>query len=509
MANSSTYGDLQYGEQPYGGALTMTPPVLDNLAPFSGETGVAPSTTVSLDLVDESHGINAASVKLTVDSVVAWESDAQQAGFSVAKSVITGGFRYVITPDVFFPDTDTILIEVEARDLDIAPGALLLTSYSFQTLTDVTAPVLQNLNPAAEQANVGITSDIYLEVVDPDTGVDAASVVLKVEGVTAWTGDAQQAGFTVTKNVVAGGFSYGIDPDDPLPALNTIVVGVVADDNAGVPNTLNTSYQFYTAIDAAPYFTNYSPAIGTLIPIDQALSFEVQDNIQVDESTVQISINGVVIYTGSASRAAYTVVVTPVGTGYRYDITAPSAWAYSSEVIILAYAVDSVGVPATDSWYYPVVDDSLCFEGPLNSFETSLLAPYTNAALVNMETLRDWLLTNAIDPPHVFRAARFVWLRAHTIEVGPILRDITPTPDADDRAVVLCNQCTNITLNTALRSKPNILERSVVELLAVGLSPLHVKMLQRYITTNPNDRVPLACFLVCLAKTLDLNEIVT
>lgn len=75
-------------------------------------------------------------------------------------------------------------------------------------------------------------------------GVDTATVVLTIGGVVAWTGDAQQSGFTVTKTPVVGGYCWVIDPAIEFLPGHVVIVGVYAEDVAG--NVLNTSYSFTT-----------------------------------------------------------------------------------------------------------------------------------------------------------------------------------------------------------------------------------------------------------------------
>lgn len=94
----------------------LAPPYLANLSPYAGEVGVLPDGSIQLDILDDGTGVNDASVVIKVNSVTAWTGDAQQAGFTVVKSVVALGFRYVITPDSFLP-SGTTTVEVYAEDL--------------------------------------------------------------------------------------------------------------------------------------------------------------------------------------------------------------------------------------------------------------------------------------------------------------------------------------------------------------------------------------------------------
>lgn len=105
-------------------------------------------------------------------------------------------------------------------------------------------PVLQNQVPAPDAKHVDVASNVYLELVEAVVGLNAASVILTVNGVVAWSGDAQQAGFVVTKTPITNGFSYDINPDTDFPAGQASRVDVYAEDTGAVP--LSTFYVFET-----------------------------------------------------------------------------------------------------------------------------------------------------------------------------------------------------------------------------------------------------------------------
>jgi len=88
-------------------------------------------------------------------------------------------------------------------------------------------------------------TNIMLEVWDTDTGVDAATVVIKVNSVVAWTGDAQQTGFAVTKTVLAGGgIRYEINPDSDFHPTERVLLEVAADDLEAAPNSMSERREF-------------------------------------------------------------------------------------------------------------------------------------------------------------------------------------------------------------------------------------------------------------------------
>jgi hypothetical protein len=137
----------------------------------------------------------------------------------------------------------------------------LMGYFPFEVSSDTDPPVLQNQDPAPSSTGNARDVEIALEIVDVGSGVDAASVVLKVKGVTAWTGDAQQPGFSVTKSVIADGFRYVIERDALFDYADNVVVGVYAADLAGTPNVLDTTYDFDIVL-SPPYVVPVDPVDG-------------------------------------------------------------------------------------------------------------------------------------------------------------------------------------------------------------------------------------------------------
>ena len=90
-------------------------------------------------------------------------------------------------------------------------------------ITPSSPPYLANLSPYDGEVGVLPDGNIVLDILDDDSSVNAASVVIKVNGETAWQGDTQQQGFVVTKTSVSLGLRYEINPNKFLPPGVTLV----------------------------------------------------------------------------------------------------------------------------------------------------------------------------------------------------------------------------------------------------------------------------------------------
>lgn len=484
-------------------------PVWDNLAPNDSDINVPVDTTISLDILDYGTGVDATSVYIKVEGAYAWLNDAEQTGFSVVKSVIADGYRYVITPDSSFSSYQTVDIDVYAEDLETTPN-VLNDSYSFR-IVDTEAPYLTNQDPAPDDTGISPLTSIYLDVLDDGDPVDVSSVIITIDGTIAWQSDALQNGYTGSKTSQPKGYRYTLTPPSPLPMLTLIEVNVQASDTAPTPNALNTTYSFTTTTDIPPEIRNMDPANGAIdVAADKKIEFDTWDNVAIDESETVIVINSVLAYQNSSGQNSFIVTATPIVDGYHYEVTAPTNWARGTIVSVQVQVYDTLGVPATASWSFEIYGAPDCFTGPINSFEASLLVPYDMAAtkLYRTEILRNLLLNRVNTYTDPIKAIRQVYLCAFNHELAPILREIVPIPTPREKTAKLCYKRTTIQIDAVLRSKPNLLSATLAELQSIGLPIPHSRMLNRYLATDePNTLVPLACIIVLIAKALEANAL--
>jgi len=484
-------------------------PTIQNRVPAPSDTNVAKDAIFAIEFVDVENGVGSASVLLRVDGTVAWQDDAQQNDFIVTKTLVTNGFRYEINPPTDYASFAIVLMHVEASDQAPLPNTVI-ADYSFRIL-DYEAPYLAAQTPAPSEGGISPLSSVALSILDAATGPDEAAVVLTIGEVVAWSGDTLQNGFTGTKTSVTGGYHYVLTPATPFTPFISIGVVVHAADLALTPNTLDTAYSFDTVADLAPLFRNLSPAENASNVADtSSIAFDIVDNISVNEPTVLIFIDGLVVYENSVAKNGFVVQRTTISQGFRYEVTGPVPWRYGSVITIASSARDSLNTLGSKTWSIRIQEDPTCFDGPLNAFETSLLAPLTLAgtALQQTEALRKLLLTSAVDLEHPVRAMRTLFLRAHSTELSPVLRRLVPTPTARERTAQLCRQRSNTNIALDLQRKPWLVPRALQELEAIGLPRSHREMLSAYVFEHaPNTLVPLACLLVFLAKALESNDL--
>jgi len=344
-------------------------PYLDNLTPAPDDEDVPGSTNITLQIHDAGGGVSASSVWIKVNGTFAWTGDAQQPGFVVAKTVLADGFQYVINPNSDFSSFETVSVQVYAEDEEVPPNFLDET-YDFRT-ADVEAPYLQGQVPAPSAPNIPIDTTVILEVVDDGYGVQASSVILRVNGTIAWTGDAQQPGFTVVKTAVAGGFHYVITPAVEFGEGTTPVIRAQASDLAPVPNTLDTTYSF-TCVLAPPFLQNWNPAENEhdVVPTS-TVYLEVMDNESgVDPDTVIIEIDTVVCWQNRTQHGPYLVTETPIsgGKGFAYHIQPLGLLPENSTVRVDVYAEDHAAAVLDEFYVFYTTFADYAIRAPLGAF---------------------------------------------------------------------------------------------------------------------------------------------
>jgi phage tail-like protein len=234
----------------------------------------------------------------------------------------------------------------------------------------MTVPYLQNASPAHGAYNIAVGANITVEVMDGGSGLDAASVELIVNGVSAWKSDAQQVYFAVTKTSITGGLRYVINPDSDLPAGAVTSVAIIADDGSG--DILHTNFAFHTAY-SAPVLSATTPSDGI---IDVATGDSIVISVRgrriwalqgsssslgrgavlgstgvlaggIDASTVVFTIQGYTCYSNQAATAGFTVTKVTASDGQTsvYTIN-PHAPLPANTLITVTVVADDTESPA-------------------------------------------------------------------------------------------------------------------------------------------------------------------
>jgi hypothetical protein len=165
---------------------------------------------------------------------------------------------------------------------------------------DMTPPAVTLREPAPGETNVPRNTGIFFAVTDDRSGVNLASISVRVNGVQEpMTGTAMQNGYAIQ-----------IDPAADLAPNSTVTIDLTASDRASTPNTLNTSWTFQTGATASadvdpPVITPTSPVAGaTGVPGNTNIEVTITDaGLGVALGSVNLEVNG--------TSVAFTVQGTP------------------------------------------------------------------------------------------------------------------------------------------------------------------------------------------------------
>lgn len=145
----------------------MASPVLQNRNPAPDAKYHYVAEDLFIEVVDADGDLVSLSVKIWLQETIAWQNDAQQAGFTVTKTSITNGFRYRINPSSDLTDGRKYGIRVYAEDA--IPNVLDETYYfTVGSLRIGPAEDQSKMRPVRDEAGVADGSDDQGKIRDRD-----------------------------------------------------------------------------------------------------------------------------------------------------------------------------------------------------------------------------------------------------------------------------------------------------------------------------------------------------
>ncbi len=299
------FDNIVVSRKPIGQMVTptadVTPPFAGGYSPAKGATNVATDATISFHVQDVGDGVNSASIKLRVN------------GLYVTPTITGTPADYLVTykPAAGFVNGSTVNISIDAADLSLSANAMATDSYAFvvasqPTQSDVTPPVAGCFSPSKGATNVSPSTTMSFCLTDQGKGVDAASVVLKINGVkVAATITGSPDNLLVTYKPAAG-----------FAQRSTVRVTINASDLASPANVMATvSYSFKTGRRTAKEATfrilpNPSLGIGLNASELSDASIEIRgfDGSRLYQSGLNQQ-GSFVVGTGSKSQGVYLAVL--------------------------------------------------------------------------------------------------------------------------------------------------------------------------------------------------------
>lgn len=201
---------------------------------------------------------------------------------------LVNGAQLDYNPPENFAYSSEVRIFIEVLDTAPVPNRFVFRC-SFFTVDDTIGPRVENFS-LCNTTNVDARAPVVFDVVDFETGVNADSIRLNIEGIGVCSGIALTElttssgnGFRVTWNHASAPFRFG----------SSVTAAVTAEDNALEPNSTLFICRFEVEDSSAPQFINFSPGpCKSFIDNTTGLTFEVygiEDG--VDISTLEVVVD--------------------------------------------------------------------------------------------------------------------------------------------------------------------------------------------------------------------------
>lgn len=278
---------------------------------------------------------------------------------------------------------------------------------------DFDAPVVTNRVPPPGAIGVATASTVSFDVTDPGTGVDLGNTIIKVNGTTVWDGTAYINGYTGLTTTITDGYHFAFQKTGGFPSFTTLTVRVDTQDFAAPPNQLvNFNWVFSTADEVLPILTITTPANGANgVAIAPAIfSFDITDpspssGIDLTQTNISINRGGTPqsVMINGVQQAGYTVVVTPIGGGYHYAVTATIPFNNTEVEIITASGKDTSGnTTAAVPWSFTTVAVPVFHAKPYitneNPFDTATSVSLVSNIVFTVKTDDVFTPATAIKP---------------------------------------------------------------------------------------------------------------
>ncbi len=327
--------------------IDQTGPFFDETSPVSGTFFNDPGNrTVEFHVKDAASSLDQGNVDVWIDGLQVVSAGTPVTGTTWPVAVKTAqsprNIEYIFTRGFDFDQQATVTVSGELADLASPSSNQTITEYSFKMLgsgtlpatisgsPDAPPPVIAPIEPVDLDTEVSPNSDVIWSVFDSETGVDASTVklflngALKFDGSTATGGSISQVGDSIA------GFTYTYDPDGTFSFGETVTGTIQASDlQVGTPNSSSVTYEFMITSADTLDITNFFLADEESVPLASGteLSVCVEDFTHgVNVSGTSLTINGevpsgLVTTTSGAGpdKVTFTVLMEPL-INFREDL---------------------------------------------------------------------------------------------------------------------------------------------------------------------------------------------
>ena len=262
----------------------------------------------------------------------------------------------------------------------------------------------------------------------------------------------------------------------------------------------------------APVISLLQPLAGSnTVSISTTVSVAIVDaNYDLDLSTITMTLNGDLIYTGTGGFVAgYTGSMVSLPQGTLLEFAPDEPWAYDFQATLYVTASDSLSNTASQYFSWQFESNPRCYTGldPI-PFELQLQEPLTRY-LVG-EQLRRVLVDAVLKDDNAYiansgtKAARSIIQVAHSTELKTLLNRKLSVPDRV-LTTVICERDRDLHVDQALASYIKDARALIDSMIQLGdLPQYYVATLNDYLNSNRYQyRVSAIACLIILAKVAE------
>lgn len=294
---------------------------------------------------------------------------------------------------------------------------------------DVSAPYLNNQDPAPLETGVALNKSIEFDLVDNEGNIDLTTVEIWVDGDKVYDGATDTflsgVGFDYTastRTVLPGppaGHHFTLDPAADWTEFDTISVRVYAEDFAAF--TLDTTWTFRAADETGPTIDSNTPT-GTGVDKNANITFSAHDpSSGVDSGTLNVTIGGTDAIVAGTFVNSYTGSITPDGSGgIDVVVDPPTVHPSFTSVSVAVSVYDNESNQGTLNWSFTVEDHLGCLVTPIDPTNGQTDFPITGTITLSIEDEDDVLentIVVEIDPGTGYETA-FVYADATQFKPG-------------------------------------------------------------------------------------------
>ncbi len=331
-----------------------TPPLLNNFNPGVSASGISRNAVVQFEIHDDDR-VRQNSIWVTIGGILAYSNLTPRNGFSNTVTTLGDGYSYSLSSGSLFAFESSVPVVIYGKDLS---GNTRMTNYSFSITPDNIAPTFANASPAPGAVNQARGVNLSFQLAD-NIGIVSNQIQTRIGSTYLIQNGAFRPGYIGSITYNGTGYDIVINPVTDFAYASNVTVQVTAQDARA--NSLTTNWSFsIKADDVSPTISGRTPAPGsTGLNRNSSIVLTLDDDTQVNASTIDIKINGVNAVVDGSAVAGFTMSKTNNGKGFDLLVNQTALFNYEQTVSVYVYCEDNNGNPLSTSYSFSIKSDDV------------------------------------------------------------------------------------------------------------------------------------------------------